>query len=1117
MAIGRSHLILGFFFSCALSVLASGPTGTITGTITDPTGAVVTKAKIVVQDEATNATREAETNGDGDYTVALLPPGRYRISVESPGFRRSVIQNVNLDVDQTRRVDFALVVGAATEEVTVTDTPPIVQTDTSTLGQVVNNHLVQNLPLNERNFLSFALLAPGSELPAEGSQNSTQGGSINVNGARDQSNNFLLDGLDNNDPYLNQYVALPSIDAIQEFKVQTSDYSAEYGRASGAQVNVVLKSGTNDFHGTLFEFFRNREMDAKNYFDFPACTAGSIPGTCGPIPPFDRNQFGGTLGGPVRRDRTFFFVSDEQLRLRQAQTREATVPSAVQWQEAEGVADTLFGCPQNPVCQIGQNVENLYPAANVGSDLTTSNTFLAAPVIRNAVNLVSVKVDQQASPDDRVSVHYSSTGENLFDPYDPVNAFTSLPGYGSYTMNLGQNVGVDWTRAFRSSIVNEFRLGYTRMSATVLQQNHGDNLEQALGFPDILTRPVDLGAPDITLTGFDGIGEPINYPQERHDGTYQISDNVAWSVGMNQFKIGTDLRRVQIDNYLDFLARGEWFFLGETVAGILGTFGDPTPCSAAPPDDPETCSLAQLLGAVPDYALSVSGNTNNDLRSNGVSAYVQDDIHVIPRLLLNVGLRYEFNSPPVEARNRFSVPQLIACPEPCALSPQFTVAGTDGIPRATYYPTYRDVAPRIGIAWRPMKSERWVVRSAYGIFYDVAIGNVNILPRINPPFYDLAAYFQTPNCPGGLCTVPDILSQTGQLSGVVQGNTINPHFRDGYMQQWNVDLQYELEPNWMVDLAYVGSKGTHLANVIDQNQANPMTGPPYGQFSSVLYVESASSSAYNSMQFRSERRVNHGLAFLAAYTWSRSIDDISSIFGGSVGSGLPQNSQNLNGDRGPSDFNATNRFSVSSVYDVPFHKPQSVGLAWSEPVLSHWQAGGIFSVQSGSPFTVVLPGAPAASAAAFGNPERPDRVGDPNNAGTIEGNPTCEAPAQIHTPENWFNQCAFAEPAAEPFGPAFGTEGRNILTGPGYEDLDLALTKEVPLHIEGHPIQFRGEFFNLLNHPNFDDPYHTFDLVACGQNNNSLCPAENYGAVLSANTHGDKPPRQIQLSLRYAF
>ncbi len=1101
----------------ASPLFATSPTGTITGTITDPSGAVVMGARVLVRNEATNAVRDAVTNDDGDYTVALLPPGRYSVSVESAGFRRSVIHNVTVDVDQTVRLDFALLVGAVTEEVNVTDTPPIVQTDTSTVGQVVNNRLVQELPLNERNFLSFALLVPGSHLPAEGSQNSTQGGAISVNGAREQSNNFLLDGVDNNDPYINQYVALPSIDAIQEFKVQSSDYSAEFGHASGAQVNVILKSGTNQFHGTLFEYFRNREMDAKNYFDFPSCTPASIPGTCGPIPRFDRNQFGGTLGGPIRKDKTFFFVSYEGLRLRQATTREATVPSKVQWQDAQGLAQSLFGCPLNPSCEIGQNVFRLYPAANVGTDLTTSNTFVSSPVIRNTVNLITAKVDEHATSTDTISLHYSLAEESLFSPFDPVNAFTSLPGYGSYTLNHGQNAGLQWTHIFRSSVLNEFRLGFIRMRATVLQQNTGDNISAQLGFPDVLTNPVDLGAPNINVISFDGIGEPVNYPQERHDTTLQLSDNVAWTVGRNQFKIGADGRHVRIDNYLDFLARGDWFFLGQTAASILGASGNPTPCTGAPPDDPLTCSLAQLLAAVPDYALAVSGNTYNSLRSHGVSTYVQDDIHVIPRLLLNVGLRYEFNSPPVEALNRFSVPELIPCPEPCSATPKFTVVGTNGIPRATYSPSYGDIAPRIGIAWRPMKSERWVVRSAYGIFYDVPIANINILPRINPPFYDLAAYFQTPTCPGGLCTVQNILSQTGRQSGVVQGNMISPNFRDGYMQQWNADLQYEVGPNWVIDLAYVGSKGTRLANVIDRNQANPLTGPPYGQFSSVLFVESEADSSYQSLQFRSERRLSHGLAFLAAYTYSKSIDDISSIFGGSAGSGLPQDSQNPSADRGPSDFNASHRLSLSFLYDLPLRRMWTQGPGWSRRLLDNWQAGGILAAQSGSPFTVVLPGAPAASAAAFGNPERPDLVGDPAKGGPVPGNPTCQAPAQVGTPQNWYNQCAFAEPPAEPFGPAFGTEGRNVLTGPDLTDLDFFLAKSIPLHTESHRLQLRGEFFNLLNHPNFDIPDHTFDLTACAQNASLLCPAGNFGSILSANSYGDRPPRQIQLSVKYIF
>ena len=1065
---------------------ATDPTGTITGTVTDPTGAVVPGAQVTITDEETNATRVALTNDDGDFTVALLPPSRYRVAVEKPRFRRSVQANVTLDVDQTARVDFALQLGILNEELNVAGTPPIVQTDTSTLGQVIDGRQVRDLPLNERNFLSFALLAPGSQLPVEGSQNSTQGGALSVNGAREQSNNFLLEGVDNNDPYMNQYVALPSIDAIEEFKVQSSDYSAEYGRSGGAQVNVILKSGGNQFHGSAFEFFRNRNMDAKNFFDFPACAPASIPGTCGPIPRFDRNQFGGTLGGPIRKDKTFFFVSYEGLRLRQATTREATVPSQLQIQAARALLPPGFNNPA------GQAVVKLLPAANVGADLAASNTFVSSPVIRNSENLALFKVDHHAGPRDTLTAHWARFGEDRFNPFDPVNSFTNLPGYGSYTLNNGQNAGLGWTHVFTSSAINEFRLGFNRMRAGALQASTGINRSAELGFPDVLTNPVDLGYPNVSLLGFDGIGEPVNYPQDRHDTTVHLSDNLSWIHGRNQFKFGADIRNIQVNNYLDFVSRGEWFFEAGTEAGLNGT---------------PTMALAQLMAGFPDYAIAVKGDTFNSLRSTGMNYYIQDDIHVVPRLLLNVGLRYEYNGPPVETHDRFSVPDLGPNSATCSPVPdcQFIRAGTNGIPRATYDRTLTDFAPRIGVAWRPLKSERWVVRSAYGIFYDVGIFNMSIFPRANPPFYDL---FFFPN--NGASLIQDIFNQPAQA--IVQPNMIARNFRDGYMQQWNVDLQYEVRPNWMVDAAYVGSRGTHLGDVRDLNQTNPATGlAPYPQYSSILYVESGASSSYNALQLRSERRVGSGLTFLAAYTFSKSMDDVSAVLGGSVGSGLPQNSRDLRADRGLSDFNAQHRLTFSSVYDLPFGRLWAKGSRLRRGLLDNWQASGILTAQSGSPFTVNLAAAQAGSAiSAFGNPYRPDLLANPFTAGPVMANPdpACHATISqgglaadvVEQPASWFNTCAFAQPAAGQFGNA----GRNIMTGPGFANLDFGLSKNIHFRSEGRHLQLRGEFFNLFNHPNFDIP-------------NRVLGGPTFGEVLSANAYGNKPPRQIQLGVKYIF
>jgi len=812
----------------------------------------------------------------------------------------------------------------------------------------------------------------------------------------------------------------------------------------------------------------------------------------------------------------------------------------------------VAGCPNaaDPSCESGQNVRNLYPAANVG-DPASSNAYLSTPVIRQSENYYSAKLDHHFSSVDSLAAHYSLVDNDVFSPFDPVNAFTSLPGYGSYTLGHGQNAGLEWTRVFHSRLLNELRLGFIRNRFTVLQQNHGTDYNTALGFPEDLTNAVDLGYPDLQIAGFDGIGEPVNYPQDRHDTTLQAADNVAWTVGRNQFKIGADVRRLRLDSYLDFLARGEWLYLGFIAQGAAtqGHFC-PSPLPTPIPDgcDPTTYALTELLAATPDAATlggvpnpgsTTKGNMYNSLRSYAVSSYVQDDIHVVPRFLLNAGLRYEYTNPPVEALNRFSVPDLIPCPAPCATTPtaSFIQAGTDGVPRATYSPTYTDFGPRIGFAWRPLKSERWVVRSAYGIFYDSSIAQINIFPRANPPYYNLSIYEQTGACPNAntlLCTPSSIL---GLTAGVAQNDMISPNFRDGYMQQWNLDLQYEVLANWMVDAAYVGSKGTHLAAVIDRNQQDPITGAfLYPQFASILYVEPDAASSYNSLQLRSEKRTRSGLSLLLSYTYSKSFDDISSVFGGSVGSGLPQNSNDLAADRGPSDFNAVHRFVGSFVWDLPLQRLWAHGPKWSERLLGSWQAGGIVTAQTGSPFTVVLAGGNSSAAAAFGNPARPNLVGNPFVAGPVAANPDpgCQttlsqggfAADQVKVPQSWINPCAFVNP---PVGAsdglfAFGAEGRNSLTGPGFTNIDLGLSKSMALRSENHRLQLRGDFFNLLNHPNFDIPGHVFNCPwdqPCTPNfvafNTPLYGGASFGKVLSANSYGDKPPRQIQLSMRYVF
>ena len=1097
-----------------VSLLASplfgvGTTGTIVGTVSDAKGGVVAQAKVVVKNSGTNATREVFTNANGEYTAPLLPPGVYEISVEQTGFRRALISQIKLEVDQTARIDVVLQVGAVTEQVTVTEVEPLIQTDSSTVGQVIDQQKVSQLPLNERNFLAFTLLVPGAQLPSDGSQNSTQGGSISVNGAREQANDFLLDGVDNNDLAINQYTVLPSVDAIQEFKVQSSNSSAEFGRSAGAQINVVTKSGTNQFHGTAFEFFRNRNMDAKNFFDSP-----------GPTPGLDRNQYGGTAGGPIRKDKTFFFGSYEGLNLRQATTRQATVPSQVERQQA------LSDVP-NPD-PAGLAVFQSLPLANTGGDLTTSNSFVASPIIRNKVYQVIGKVDHRINETNTLSGEYAIFNEHRFNPFDPLAAFTNLPGNGSFTLNRGQIVRIEETHTFNTRLLNDVRFGFNRSRGGIFQQHNGTDVNKQLGFPTILPGTVDLGVPAIQIVGFDGIGEPTNLPQDRRDNTFHYSDVLAWNPSFNggrhQFKFGLDIRRFQLNFFLDALARGEWIFTGgvSNPGGPL-VGGAPTPAGSS--------SLDDLLRGTPFLAITTVGNTQTEQRTTQQDYFVQDDIRLNSRLTLNLGLRWEYNSPVTDNHDRLSVPDLTANALTCSPQPncQFIIAGTNGVPRATYDPTYTNFAPRIGFAWKPTSSDRFIVRSGYGIFYDGGILNGNILPRFNPPFFlvelfgnnGTASTTTTAGTPGTL-NVASIVQQTG-APPQANPSMIARNYRDGYSQQWNLDLQFEPLRNLVLDAGYVGSKGTHLQDTRNFDQGAPGSAPggasanlPFPAYGNIQLVESAASSIYHAFQFRAEKRLSSGLVFLSSYTFSRSIDDASAEFGTKAETGIPQNSNDLAAERGLSNFNTKHRFVLSSLYQLPFGKGQHWmnGEGVMDYVLGHWQAGGILTLQSGRPFTVNR-GTDQSESGTFSlqsNPvsaDRPDLVGNPFQAGNIAANPGCVGPSQVRTPQNWFNPCAFMATA----GPAFGDLGRNTLLGPNFKDVDFSLAKEFPLYSETRKLQFRAEVFNIFNRPNFDIPNTNFDA-------GSIKPGQVqtiFGQVQSANAFGGKPPRQIQLGLKFIF
>jgi Carboxypeptidase regulatory-like domain/TonB dependent receptor len=1061
----------------APNVFSQGTTGAIVGTVQDSSGAVIADASVVIRNQGTNISRTVLSDAVGEYSAPLLPPGTYEVSVERPGFRKAVYSDINLQVNQTVRVSVKLEVGAQAQQVQVVESAGLVQTDTSSLGQVVDQRSVSTLPLNQRNFVSFAYLVPGAQLPAEGSIDSTQGLALSVNGARETANNFLIDGIDDNDLVINQYSAIPSLDAIQEFKVQSGNYTAEYGRSGGAQINVLVKSGTNQFHGTAYEFLRNRHLDSKNFFDQPSCQAGSIAGTCSEIPRLDRSQFGASFGGPIAKDKTFFFIAFEYLNLRDATTRQATVPSVVQRQQA------VAAVPTSLINQAGLNVLNLYPFANVGSNLSTSNLFVSAPTASLKEPYGVAKIDHQFSEKDTIAGHYVLSFGDAYNPFDPLSPYTNLPGYGTTVLTHGQNSGISWTHIFTPKMLNEFRIGFNRELGDFEQADKTD-YNTKLGFPTVLTAPIDLGYPNVSINGFDGIGQPTNTPQVHPTYTLHLGDNYAWNPGFDsgrhQLKFGFEYRYYWYSILFDTTARGIWTFNG-------GPAGNPL--------DPTRNSLVQLLLGTPDVGQGVNTGVNMDIRAPSYDAYVQDDYHVNSKLTLNLGLRWEFNVPPYEVNNEFSAPDLSSRSATCTPKPncEFIVAGTNGLPRATYYPDYKNFDPRVGFAYRPFTNSNMVVRAAYGIFTDIVVVNANLNLRFNPPFRTTL----TVQNPTGGYTIQNILNQPPAT--VAPTATFFPkNFRDAYMQQWNFDVQDEIAKNLLFDVGYVGTRGVHLPGNRNLNQPAPGEPTPYPQFGpTVNIIDNSRDSTYNALQAKLERHLRTG-SFLMSYTYSRCIDDGSTLFGALGGGTTPQYAQNLKMERGLCNFNVNQRFVFSYVYDLPFgrgHNMLNHGIAAA--ALGNWQLSGILSLQSGQPFTINR-GVPQSGTLPTGTSDRPNVVGNPNVGGTIADNAKCVAPSQVQTVSYWFNTCAFVGAPGQ-----FGNVGRDNMIGPGYYDLDFALLKNFPIR-ESMRFELRGEAFNLLNHPSFDLPNHNFDSAT-------------FGRITSANAYGGRPPRQIQLGLKFIF
>jgi len=1143
---------------CLCPFLYGQANGSFAGTISDKTGSVITGAIVKVTSQGTGLVREAKTDDSGHYLIPLLPVAFYTVQVDFQGFQTALEKDVRLQVDEHRELDFTLAPASVQSTVEVSAEEVAVQTTNPTLGQVITSQQVADLPLNGRDFVQLATLTPGttqetnpgsffnggpsSEVSARGTY------SLSVGGSRAQSTDWLLDGNDNNELTAGGISILPSIDAIQEFKVLTYNYSAEYGTRAGPTVLVTTKSGSNQFHGSLFEFFRNTKLDARSYF---AATKEQ----------FNLNQFGGAIGGPIQKDKTFFFADYQAKRQRHGIPFTGLVPTAAMMNgdftldpfgtargaaNPNGFADLTnpysgapFECsggnpipaaadgsqtggtpcnkiPANMFSTPGHSMVQLYPTPNANNPALGYN-FTNVPVRRLDEGEFDIRLDHNFSSKDSVFARFSYDQATSFVPggspgFAEQNAFASTQNI----TNHGRNVAVSETHIFSDHNINQISVGFNRIFNHILSFGDrscesaklgilGANLDSSCpGAPAGLSQStkdcISCGLASTSLTNYWSLGDRGFAPFQGGTNVYSLSDTFDMIRGKHDIRVGVGIRanqmNVRTNGFQDgffLLFGGGGSYTGDNVADLL---------------------LGQVGGAIHDQTFE---GATTGRRWKMFRPFVQDDWRVTNNLTVNIGLAWALVTPITEAQGRQANFNF--------LTGQYLIAGnspqvgcticthTDGSVGIQFDKTAFE--PRIGLAWKPLGSQTTAIRAGYAIFHDSAWNQGAQGLWQNPPYYAETDNFSG-LCPFGNETaaapadcglarsfLPGFTSQPDPttFTGTIQSQNLN--FKQGMVQQFNLNVEHQLPANVVLTAGYAGSRSTHILvdglnlNVGSPSACDPTSAnfdpnyklgcapgggalvPPYGPFTTVANNNDVGRARYDSLQIKAETKsARHGLYALLGYTYSRTFD---SGFPDGVGTSPGATYWPLPGtqkaDWALSQLNLNDQFTASILYDLPFGKGKQFGSSWSGPanmIAGGWQVNVIEKVTTGFPLFVV--NSTNSSGVNFqwngSTLNRPDQVGDPNKAGPVAANPdtACHtsqsqggsAPDKIHTLENWFNPCAFA-PAADG---KLGDANRSPLYGPRFVNTDLSLIKHFPIR-EGINLDFRAEFFNLFNHAQF--------------------------------------------------
>jgi hypothetical protein len=1128
MSILRNLISAALMAVFALSSAAQQITGNIRGTVVDPSGATVPGAFVSAQQTETGLTRTGLTGRDGGYVLLELPVGHYRLQAEAKGFRTYVQQGINLDVNETATIPVRLAVGTPTESVNVQADAQLIQTTVTSLGKTVSGREILDLPLNGRNFTQLGVLQPGVVPLTPGLQQA--GGSLRdgqayaVNGQRPESNNFLIDGANNLNGVDGGFVLKPPVDSIAEFRILTHNANAEFGNSLGSTTNIITRAGTNRFHGALWEFLRNNAFDATRFF------ATSTE-------PLKQNQFGATFGGPIRKDKTFFFGYYEGFRNRQGETQGATVPSLLERQGNFGQI-CINGFDSNGICKDqdskGQTIHQLYnlfvpvppgnppaaipynqlPSINPlsqgllslfpvsGSSDPTSNTFFSTQTLHDDTDQFGLRVDHYLSAADALNFRYLYSDETLLDPLSPAGA--SVPGFPVGENHGAQNFVAQETHTFSPATIGVFRFSYLRNK--VLVDEHLNHASPAsLGFQYSSSLPIATGPPFIQVNGYTTVGDPITGPRDTYENASDYSGSLNWVRGQHDLKFGGGYEHLNVNALQGIATNG--FFVFDPGFPILGD------------------GFAAFLFGQPVFFLQGRGDFSRGIRGQSLNGYAQDTYKVTSRLTLNVGLRYELPFPYTEIHNRQTLfipgrQSKVMANAPAGL----LYPGDPGVP-AGLIPTFKKgFAPRFGFAWDPTGSSKWLVTSSYGIFHEpyyTGQGGPLQSPISAPPYLQ-TAQISVPNFSDPFNGNPPA---PGAFATPLTNLTLAPNLPLPYSQDWDLNIQRSLASDLLLEVGYVGTKGTKLPRFIEGNPAiyvpgiNPATGQPNSTsgnadqrrlysgctlaqnsppciFSSTGLIAGIANSSYNALETSLRKRFSHGVSFLASYTLSKTLDDASSFnMTGSASkpvageNDLAQDPFNLAAERGRSLFDARHRFVLSYQWSLPFWQQPH---GWYQRALAGWQLNGIVTLMSGTPFTV------------FDSVDVSEQGGAPEISGFSANRPNLVSGQNPnsgpHTPTAWLNRSAFQQITPDPNSPVqqFGSAGRNIAQGPGYAGWDFSAFKSIPV-TEGKEFQFRAEFFNFLNHTNFRLP-------------DSDISSPTFNQVLAA-----QDPRLIQLALKFAF